>query len=424
MLAAFDAWQTVIYVSVLLLTSAIVYAVYLNNNVRQAKSVLEAEVNERLRTEKQLAENENRLRQIIATEPECVKVQARDGTILEMNPAGLRLVDATSPRDMIGVSVYRVIAPDFTDAYEALTRRVFAGQTEILEFQIISFKNRRLWVETHAAPLKDAEGRIVALLGITRDIGARKLYEQQMRRESRELAHSLRLDTMAQMSTMLAHELNQPLTAIANYSRGCLLRLRANGQAGSDVVKAMELVCGQADRAANIVRSLRSYMSKGATDHAQLDVNCVIQEALAIAELEAQSQNVRICRNFAEDLPPIAGDATQIEQVVLNIVRNGIDAMDGVPICDRLLKINTAVAPNGMARVQIVDAGSGQGDDGLEEMFNPFFTTKRNGMGMGLSISRSIVEAHGGHLTAVANAPDPGLTFTFELPPISSGSLQ
>lgn len=402
----------------LLLACVISYVFYLRRNFQIAKSVLEKEIADRLTTQRRLAENEGRLRQIIATEPECVKIQSKDGIIEEMNPAGLKLVEAGAPKDMIGTSVYRVVAPDFAQAYKELTERVFAGHSEILEFQLVSFKKRRFWVETHAAPLRDAEGNVVALLGITRDVNERKLYERQMRRECRELAHASRLDTMAQMATTLAHELNQPLTAIVNYARGGLRRLQARDDSAPDVVAAMEQVCNEAERAASIIRSLRSYIGKGEDDHRALSLNGVVKDALSIAELEARSQNVRINRRLVEELPVVWGEPTQLQQVVLNIVRNGIEAMEDIPICERELHVDTSVGQNGMARVRIKDAGRGRTGDDFEPMFRPFFSTKRDGMGMGLSISRSIIEAHGGRLTAVANLPGRGLTFSLELPPV------
>ena len=423
MLLILDSANALQTIALVLLGGALGCFVCLTWSLRRENRALTKNISERTRTDAQSAQNEQRLRKIIETEPECVKIQARDGTILEMNPAGLKLVDARYPEEVFGESVYRVIAPEFIAAYEALTERVFRGETEILEFQIVSLKNRRLWMETHAAPLTDANGNVIALLGITREIGARKLYEQQLRRENRQLAHTSRLDTAGQMATMLAHELNQPLTAIVNYTRGTLLRLHSNGNS-PDVVRAMELVCSEAERAANIIRCLRGYVSKGNSEHGALALNTVIQSALSIAEIEARAQNTKIIKEFSDHIPLITGDATQLEQVVLNIVRNGIESMEDRPSCDRLLSIDTSVAPNGMARVCIKDHGTGQNGDDLETMFNPFFTTKRDGMGMGLCISRSIVEAHGGRLTATTNAPEPGLTFMFDLPPTEERRLQ
>jgi len=419
----FNAWHVFVIASLLVLCSAIVYVVQLNRELRAARRVLEKEVSDRLRAQAQLAINEERLRKIIETEPECVKVQGQDGIILEMNPAGLRLVDATAPEQIVGTSIYDLVAPDFVAAYRALTLRVFRGETDTLEFQIVSLKNRHLWMETHAAPLKDCAGNVTALLAVTRDISARRHHEHQMRLQFRELAHASRLDTMEQMATMLAHELNQPLTAIANYARGALRRLKS-GRDLTDVERVMEQVCNQADRAASIIRSLRRYMSNGNCGPIPISVDSVIRDAISIANVEAQSQNVRIFRTLSSALPLVGGEVTQLEQVILNVMRNGIEAMQEVPICERVLNVETSLSTSGMVRLSISDAGMGQDCEDLESMFQPFFTTKRNGMGLGLCISRSIVESHGGRLSAIPNTSDRGLTFVIDLPPLEEGRVQ
>lgn len=421
-LAAVSSWPTFCAVFLIIAASAMLYVARLNAHLRQAKEILEREVAERQAAQALLLQNEKRLRQIIETEPECVKVHSEDGTILEMNPAGLRLVEAERPSDVIGISVYQLVAPDFAAAYRSLTRRVFAGAVEKLEFEIVSLKDRRLWMETHAAPLTDAHGNVTAILAITRNISAQKRYEQQMRREYRELAHASRLDTAGQLATMLAHELNQPLTAIGNYSKGALLRLR-NSEGREEIVGALEHVCVQAERAANIIQSLRGFVSRTDEELACLSINDVVERALSIAQIEALAQNVAIECDFAEHLPSVLGERTQLEQVVLNIVRNGFEAMEQVPASGRRIKVVTSTGANGMARVSIDDTGPGLPTDQLDNLFTPFLTTKRAGMGMGLSICRSIVEAHGGRLSAAQSKAGRGLSFAFDLPPSSESRV-
>src|SRR3569832_420697 len=203
-----------------LMGGLVLYVSHLNRRLRHSKKVLEMEIGERRRAEEKSAENENRLRQIIASEPECVKLQTQDGILLEMNPAGLTMMGANQSNEIIGTSVYDLIEPKFRDEYRALTTRVFSGESDAMEIQLISLRGRRLWKESHAEPLRDGRNRVIALLGITRDITVRKHAVVEIRLHYRVLALASRVNTMGEMASGLAHELNQPLAAIANYSHG------------------------------------------------------------------------------------------------------------------------------------------------------------------------------------------------------------
>lgn len=401
-----------------LLAAVLVYVVRLNLQLADSKQVLEEEISERRRAEERLAENENHLRQIIASEPECVKLQSLDGTLLEMNPAGLNLVEASQSDEIIGTSVYNIIAPEFRVAYRALSERVFRGESGVMEFQIISLKGRRRWMETHVGPLRDGRDKVISLLAITRDITARKLAEDEVRLHYRELAHASRVTAMGEMASGLAHELNQPLAAIANYSRGCLHRLRAGKDSPSELAHAMEHVCHQAERAGEIIRSLRKFVRKDEYEPRLVDLHAVLRETMVIAELEARQHQVRVDLDVSAGLPLIMGNAIQIEQVILNLARNAVEAMHEVTLDQRHLGIRAFADERGVVNLEIRDGGPGLPREMFNQIYEPFFTTKANGMGMGLPICRSIVEAHGGSLLALCNEPNPGLTFRFDLPGI------
>jgi len=416
-----SAWAS-LYLAMGCMAVLLAYVIRLNLRLRQSKRVLEGEIAERRRAEERLADNEQRLRQIIASEPECVKLQSFDGILLEMNPAGLRLVEAGQPEEIVGTSVFRVIAPEFQAAYRDLSERVARGESGVLEFQIVSLKGQRRWMETHAVPWRDGRGRVTALLGITRDITARKGAEAEVRLHYRELAHAARVNTMGEMASGLAHELNQPLAAIANYSRGCLRRLRAGQISPGDMALAIEQVCEQAERAGEILRSLRKFVRKEESPVRAVDMAAVLREALRIAEPEAAQHQVAIETDVAPALPRVAGEAIQLEQVVLNLARNAVEAMDAVAPEARRLRIHLAIGPGGGVAVEIRDQGPGLPEELRNRIFEPFFTTKANGMGMGLAICRSIVEAHGGDLRVAANDPGPGLVFHFNLPGIEEKS--
>jgi len=399
-----------------LMGGLVLYVMRLNLSLRYSKRVLEVEIGERRRAEEKLAENENRLRQIIASEPECVKLQTLDGILLEMNPAGLCLVEAGQPNEIIGTSVYNIVAPEFRDGYRALSTRVFAGESGVMEFQIISLKGRRRWMETHAVPLRDGRNKVIALLGITRDITAHKHAEEEIRLHYRELAHASRVNTMGEMASSLAHELNQPLAAIANYSHGCLRRIRSGAGTVDDLTRAIEQVCNQADRAADIIRSLRRFVNKEDSSHQPQDLQGIVREAMLIAGPEANMHQVDIRLKLMPDMPKVLGHAIQVEQVILNLIRNAVEAMSNMPPMLRRLELRTFLEDD-MAVVEVRDSGLGLPREALARIFDPFFTTKSTGMGMGLPICRSIVEAHGGTLSAYPNEEGCGLTVRFTLHP-------
>lgn len=361
-----------------------------------------------------LQENEYRLRAIIESEPECVKLQAADGTVLEINPAGLRLVDAERPEDIIGKRIYCVVAPEYIDIYRENMRRVFSGEAVVYDFKAITLKGRICWMETHAVPLRDARGTIYALLGITRDITEHKRAEEQARRHQAELAHVARLSTMGEMATGLAHELNQPLSAIANFARGCIRRLRSGQVAAEELIEPMEEVCEQAERAGEILRHVRDFVRKSDLKMNKVDINHTVRTIMKLVDLEARQHGAAIRLDLAEQLPSVRADQIMIEQVICNMVRNAAEAMDEARVARREVVIRTRPNGGGTVEVEISDTGPGISATIADHVFDQFFTTKPDGVGMGLSISRSIVEAHGGRLSL--EPAFVGASFRFTLP--------
>ena len=347
-----------------------------------------------------LKENEYRLRAIIESEPECVKLQAEDGTVLEINPAGLELVDADQPADIVGRPIYTVVAPEYTDLYRENMRRVFSGEAVVYEFRAITLKNRISWMETHAAPLRDARGKIYALLGITRDITEHKQAEEQARRHQTELARVARLSTMGEMATGMAHELSQPLSAIANFARGCIRRLRSGGVSPEALVEPLEEVCEQAERAGEILRHVRDFVRKSELQIKPIELNQVVRSVVKFTEHEARQHRTLVQLQLGPDLPKVQADPIMIEQVICNLVRNAVEAMAEANSPRREVSIHTRRFGDDAVEIEIGDSGPGIDGTIIDRVFDQFFTTKPEGVGMGLSISRSIVEAHGGQVRA------------------------
>jgi len=241
-----------------------------------------------------------------------------------------------------------------------------------------------------------------------------KRIEAQAREHQAELAHVLRLGTMGEMAAGLAHEINQPLGAIANYAQGCVLRLRNGSIEAAGLLPIVEQIAGEALRAGEIIRRLRDLVRKEIPQQAEVDLNALVRESTRMIEPEARQHGISVRLELAADLPRVACDSIQIEQVVINLLLNGVDAVQAANNGERNLAVSTAVAGAAGVEVAICDSGVGVPDPPAD-VFAPFFSTKPNGLGMGLSISRSIIEAHGGHLSAKRNSRC-GSTFRFTLP--------
>lgn len=236
-----------------------------------------------------------------------------------------------------------------------------------------------------------------------------------MKQQRAELAHASRLSTMGEMAAGFAHELNQPLTAISAYTRSCMRRLQAGIARPDTLLTTMEKVAEQAERAGDIIRRLRSFIHPRQLVASTTDINTCVREAISLIEHEANLLGLSIDLNLAERLPCVIGNRIEIVQVIVNLVRNGLEAMKSAESPDGSLVIHTSATGEGRVRVAVSDRGIGLSGEEMARLFRPFHSTKPEGMGMGLAISRRIVEAHGGELWAESN-PDCGATFTFNLP--------
>jgi two-component system sensor kinase FixL len=249
----------------------------------------------------------------------------------------------------------------------------------------------------------------------SRDITDRKRAEEEARQRQAELAHVLRVSTIGELAAGLAHEINQPLSAIVAYAKGCARRMRSASGRPDELLEAMEEIATQAVRADRIVRRLRDFVRKREPRRERVVLNDLVRAVTSLVATEAQEQGIALRLRLAPDIPPLWVDSVQIEQVILNLVRNSIDAMRGLDGTERVLSICTSWAGDDTVELAVSDAGEGLGDVDPEQMFDPFFTTKPGGLGMGLSISRSIIEAHHGRLWATRN-PQRGATFRFTVP--------
>jgi C4-dicarboxylate-specific signal transduction histidine kinase len=236
-----------------------------------------------------------------------------------------------------------------------------------------------------------------------------------------DLAHMGRLTTMGEMASGLAHELNQPLAAIINYVDASVRLLRAQGQTPAKVIDAMEAAAAEAERAGSIIHRMKNFLRRTEPRQTSVDLNQLVQEALALSGRDIRLSSTHLQLDLASDLPVVMADRIQIEQVVLNLLRNALDAMQDTPQEERILTVRTRRTNKGEEEIAVSDTGCGLSADTQERLFQAFFTTKPGGMGMGLAISRTILAAHGGRLEATPHAVR-GATFSLTLPLADKGS--
>lgn len=312
--------------------------------------------------------------------------------------------------------------PEEADQLQRHLEHTLAGQVPQggFEMRIMHSDGRRFDVQMYVSPLIDSSGRQVGWMASMNDISERKRMEAETLRQQERLEQTSRLITLGEMASSLAHELNQPLSAIANYCMGCVNRLKSGDYRQADLLAAMEKASAQAERAGKIIRRTREFVKKSAPVRAPVALSEVVEEAIGFAEIEARKLGVQIRIDLPPGLPPVFADRVMIEQVVLNLVKNGIEAMQQTPPGGRALALTARLDGEGMVEVAVSDRGCGLSDEQAGRLFTPFFTTKPEGMGMGLNICRSIVEYHGGRLWLEQN-PGGGSVFRFTLPVRAEG---
>jgi C4-dicarboxylate-specific signal transduction histidine kinase len=265
----------------------------------------------------------------------------------------------------------------------------------------------------------DAQGKIIHSHGIFRDITAYKRAELQIERHRSELAHVGRLATTGEMAAGLAHELNQPLYALNNFAQGALRRLEAGTVDHDSLAAVLQDVARESQRAADTIRSLRRYVRKREQQRLDTDANEMVRRVIRLIASEAKRREVTIETSLTESLCQVRCDPIQIEQVVLNLILNAFDAMSDDSPDQRRLGITTR-ALGAAVEFAVSDCGRGLPVGEEHKIFDAFYTTKEEGIGLGLAISRTIVETHGGQLAAAPN-PDRGITMSFSLPTLPSG---
>jgi two-component system, LuxR family, sensor kinase FixL len=364
---------------------------------------------------RQSAAREAHLRSILDTVPEAMIVIDERGLMQSFSSAAERLF-GYGASEVLGRNVNMLMPAPYRDNHDAyLARYLRTGEKRIIGVGRVVVGERK---DGSTFPMELAVGEMISgatryFTGFIRDLTERQQADARLQELQAELVHISRLTALGEMASALAHELNQPLSAIANYMKGSRRLLENMSDQQSMMIReAMDKAAEQSLRAGQIIRRLRDFVARGETERRIESLKKLLEEASALALVGAKDRGVRVTYALDPELDAVLVDKVQIQQVVLNLVRNAIEAMEQSSRRD--LMIGTERGSDGMAVIKVADTGTGIAPEIADQLFQPFITTKSHGLGVGLSISRTIVESHGGRIWVEPN-PAGGTIFRFTL---------
>jgi PAS domain S-box-containing protein len=303
---------------------------------------------------------------------------------------------------------------DLPHLAEVFTKSIAAGVSYEIEARVRRFDGEYRWFDIRGVPVRDASGQIARWYVLLTDIEDRTRAVARLQQMHSDFAHMNRVSTMGELAASLSHEITQPIASARNNARAAQNFLDMQPSDLSEVKEALACVVGDVDRAGDIIDRIRDHMKKAPPRKERFDLNAAINEVIVLARSAIIQHGVLVETRLADGLLPVQGDRVQLQQVVLNLVLNAVEAVGSVEAGTRDLVISTEQDLTGVL-VAVRDSGAGVDPTHLERIFDAFYTTKSSGVGMGLSICRSIIDAHGGRLWAEANAPR-GAVFQFTLP--------
>ena len=358
---------------------------------------------------------------VFESSPDAVTIVGRDYRFQRVNPVATRRNELTVEK-MVGMHVQDVVGMDLFGRVKPYLDRCFDGEEVIFTGWFTGPLGPRHLVATFS-PLRPQSERVEAALLISRDMTEQALAAEALREAQAQLAHVTRVTTLGEVTASLAHEVNQPLAAIVNNANACLGVL-PSGRDLEEVREALADIVRDGERASAVIERVRGLAKRSSPQKVPLRLADVVADVVALAAAESATRKVAIAADVGPDVPEVLGDRVQLQQVLLNLLVNGMDAMSAVMEEERRLEIRGRLdrqdgSPAALLSVQ--DRGIGLEAGQLDSVFEAFYTTKPHGMGMGLAISRSIIEAHGGRLWAQSNH-GPGATFAFSLPAAGTGA--
>ena len=368
---------------------------------------------ERKRADETIKESEAQYRSLYESMMDGYVLVGMDGRIQKYNES-YRQMTGYEPEELL-----RLTYPDITQErwhtaeQEIIERQVLVrGYSEVYEKEYRKKDGTVFPIELRTFLLKDETGSNIGMWAIVRDIAGRKLIESEARKLREDLAHVTRVSTLGELTSSLAHEINQPLAAILSNAQAAQRFLSQDQPDMKEVAEILGDIVRDDNRAAEVIRKIRSLLKKEEIQYELLSLNDVIEEILNVIRNDTALAAVSIEKEFDPSLPSVWGDRIQLQQVILNLVLNAVEAMKDAGTDVRRLNVRTSKQDGRFAKVFIRDVGPGIDESTASRLFEPFYTTKNGGMGMGLAISKDIVKSHKGEIR-VENNPDRGATFSF-----------
>ena len=369
---------------------------------------------DRRQAEEALRDSERRLQDIIDNTSAIISVKDLELRYLLVNREYERRYQVQ--RDQVrGKTDFDIFPPEVAEAIRLNDSQVIEAGEPIEFEEVLPWDGREHFHVAAKFLLRGQEGMPYALCGISTDISERKKAEEALRRAQAALSHITRVMTIGELTASIAHEVNQPLTGIVTNASACLRWLGGSAPNLHEARESLTRIVRDGKRAAEVITRIRALVRKAKFEMAPLDINDALQEVALLIQFELRRNRVKFDLNLDPSLPPVIADRVQFQQVVLNLLINAIAAMASLEDNDRVFRLISRWQEPACVLIAVRDSGVGIGSQPIDELFEAFFTTKAGGMGMGLAISRSIVEAHGGRLWSESNS-DRGATFQFTLP--------